>query len=302
MPNRKNILIISVLAVLSACRSHLDGPQLLEVDNGLTHSFAFMTNSAEAGYASLAHRMFKAPTDYSVDLWLGIARNCKTSTYGILNYIESTKGEFHGSSISRPKARALFDTLLKYRYSLSASLPDSDAAVKHGSLSELKTLITDLPLLHSVHAATSNESDFTSWMNETFNENPLITILALDKLKIDVATCNLMIIQYCESKTQPAIERYSILEPVALQNAAVLRPGEVLNIKAGVAESYPQASPDITINGTSLPLNSRAWADYKMKVPAKPGKYKIPVTINFLKPNGFVGRWEYTVSYEVTSP
>lgn len=80
-------------------------------------------------------------------------------------------------------------------------------------------------------------------------------------------------------------------------------PGDVLGIKAGIGAFSKASQPVISVNGKTIELGDEGYAFTKMKVPQKPGKYKILVSVSFTNPT--TGKKELSkinVKYEVVKP
>ena len=83
------------------------------------------------------------------------------------------------------------------------------------------------------------------------------------------------------------------------QNRNYLKPGEKLVITAGIAVYNFQSNPDISINGNKMELELNGSAVFSTKVKSLPGKYKIPVKIQFTGEDGKKVTKEKVIEYEI---
>lgn len=102
---------------------------------------------------------------------------------------------------------------------------------------------------------------------------------------------------YCGSTCGPWYEAYHAF--VAL-NSAVVQPGERIEITAGMLSFTSNQKPQVFVYGRPVALSEDTFAHYKLKAASKPGKYYVPVKINYIDQNGklntIVKEMEYTVA------
>jgi GldM N-terminal domain len=83
------------------------------------------------------------------------------------------------------------------------------------------------------------------------------------------------------------------------QNTTKLQVGKKLIITAGMGAYTRKGAPKIKINNKQIELESGGIAEYEMKITSKPGKYKIPVVVDFTDENGYKRNQSQIVEYEV---
>ena len=69
------------------------------------------------------------------------------------------------------------------------------------------------------------------------------------------------------------------------QSTTHAKPGEMIEISAGVGSYSTRGNPRIKINGIAASL-SNGVADYQLKVSDKAGKHSVQVTIDFINDDG----------------
>lgn len=83
------------------------------------------------------------------------------------------------------------------------------------------------------------------------------------------------------------------------QNSNYLKPGDLLEIKAGIGAFNTTSRPKININGNDISLGEEGYALYRIKAPQKPGDYKIPVRLSYF--NHVTGRDDFmSINVEYT--
>lgn len=87
------------------------------------------------------------------------------------------------------------------------------------------------------------------------------------------------------------------------QNSKVFKPGDELEITAGIGAFSKAAQPQIIINSEAAVLEPDGYALYKKRVPSKPGIYKIPVSISYFNQmTGYEEVRKVDIEYTVTKP
>ena len=156
---------------------------------------------------------------------------------------------------------------------------------------------------------TSNEfdslkSDETVFKKMFFNDvSDIENKATLTRFQNNIKIIENKIAGYCNSKVGCNIMIFDSYSAIVGQNSTILKPGEKLEITAGVGRYSRQANPKITFNGKSVELNEEGYSLYKINVSKVPGSYKIPVKISFV--NQITGKpmWQemnikYTVAKE----
>jgi hypothetical protein len=288
------------LAFLAACHRPPDKKQLLAINEGLIRSFSSIQDNTDLAYASLLQRKYDVHTRYDAEKWLPIALRGKEATSSIFDYIESLKTEL-GQSHQLPaeRTKALFDSLIQYKHSLAATLADSLDTAGHFIKPIRQDFFRHFPLLPLLSDTLFNETRFKAWADTTFDIDPVITLLALNKLKIDVALSAQMIAHFCDYQTRDEADYYTMFAPLINLNSSIVRPGEVVEVKAGIG-AYTNGT-EVTIGGRLTHLNEHGLAFYEFKAPSRPGKYSIPIRLEFYKPDGSKALNEQVVTYEVSA-
>ena len=161
--------------------------------------------------------------------------------------------------------------------------------------------VHQFPLLSPLSDTIFNEIHFEAWAETTFGKDPLITLLALNKLKIDIALSAKMIAHYCDYRTQDETDHFTVFGSLININSSIVKPEEVIKITAGIGSFSVLAKPGITIAGNPVPLTASGIAFYEFKAPRRPEKYFIPIKLEYYKFDGSKALNEQVVTYEVSA-
>lgn len=110
-----------------------------------------------------------------------------------------------------------------------------------------------------------------------------------------------MIARYCDYRTQDETDHFTVFAPLININRSFVKPGEVIRITAGIGSFSVLAKPGITIAGNAVPLVASSFAYYEFKAPSRPGKYSIPIKLEYYKPDGSKALNEQDITYMVGS-
>jgi hypothetical protein len=118
------------------------------------------------------------------------------------------------------------------------------------------------------------------------------------KINTDIIAMENFVINYCNLKCQSTVKEYNSLEILVGQSSTILSPRETLTISAGMGEYSRRAQSKIKINGLNIEAyNGMGVAN--IIVPKKPGEYKIPVEIEYIKQDGTSETKTVEIQYRV---
>jgi hypothetical protein len=107
------------------------------------------------------------------------------------------------------------------------------------------------------------------------------------------------LIMFCMANCPDYRDYYSSFSAIVGQNSSVVAPSEQLSIMAGIGSFSRLAQAIVTINGQRVNMEADAVAYYNQKAPSKPGKYKVPVEIDFTDQDGKKQKITKIVEYAV---
>ncbi|HEX2628830.1 MAG TPA: hypothetical protein VHM26_07460, partial [Chitinophagaceae bacterium] len=125
----------------------------------------------------------------------------------------------------------------------------------------------------------------SSFAHRYFNTTVMGAITMLNKIENDVRITENKLTALCHEQTA-FIDNYDHYSYKAIisQNANIVKPGDKMQIFAGIGAFSIKAKPVVLIEGREIPLTENAYARYDFKASSTPGIYRIPVQIKFIDP------------------
>ncbi|MFT3980078.1 MAG: hypothetical protein QM687_06375 [Ferruginibacter sp.] len=149
---------------------------------------------------------------------------------------------------------------------------------------EINKLLKDITTNHSIN---------------NYNQYYLAQIF-LSSLKNEIARLQHYIITYCNNRANYICGlNYEKFEAIVGQNTNKLSAGQELIVTAGVGAFTSHSQPQIRINNKEISLNESDVAVEKIRVQGLPGKYTIPVSIEYTNASGEKKHHTYQLTYEV---
>jgi hypothetical protein len=141
-----------------------------------------------------------------------------------------------------------------------------------------------------------------AWMVNNFaNTTKQLAIIVLNKLKNDVLSSERVMIEYFNNMFTDSFCGYYDIMAIALLNSAHIKARERLELTAGVGYfRFSEAYPRITINDSDVLTDHSDMAVYKLKVNGHPGKYTIPVTIEYYISRNKIATFTKQLEYTIT--
>lgn len=167
--------------------------------------------------------------------------------------------------------------------------PDADLLFTNDS-----TLIHST-LLSSIHSDRSPHSK-----HKLKDKSSITLLLYLSNIRSELRRIenNLVKFYYNASASSNCMPDKSL--PIILQNTNVLKPGEVLEIRAGLGSYRMGVTPKYMVDGKSIPASDSWLMVHKILADNVPGKKKIQVSMHYINPEtGAPLQYTKTLSYEV---
>ena len=121
-----------------------------------------------------------------------------------------------------------------------------------------------------------------------------------NKIRNSISVIENRTVSFCNMETDfGCILTYDKFAPLIGQNSKHFKAGDELVITAGIG-SYSRASqPKVNIDKRDISVNDIGYAEFKKKISDKPGKYSIPLKINYYTPDGLSKQFTYQIEYFV---
>lgn len=284
------LTISVVLGMLSGCSDKSkENPVLASLQSSLINSTSSIHLSTETILKSLEEKTTDYKTKERADYWYPKAIQAVAYSSAILDHINAAEKT---TGITADQSKEIFSQLLKYK----KDLLNIDSSIRE----VFESYFVNFPNKQD-STETSNENSFftTYFKHSTRSEQSAI----LAKFQNDIVVMENKIIAFCNTKVGFIGDFFTFYSPVIGQSSGNLKPGEELEITAGIGAFSNAAQPKIIINGREIKLGDEGHSLYKIKVPQTPGNYSVPVKISYF--NQAIGKdyfYETTIKYTVAEP
>lgn len=260
-----------VLSLFSCSEKSKTDDVVRQMEESLINSNKAINLSTEINLKALEEKTTEPATMERAKIWFVKAEQVVKLSHDMYNYLENVKTQLKENKFSTD---LLYQQLVSYN---------------------VNVLETDT----SISQEFRNSFSFPKEIRKT-KISAALTILQ-NKIKI----LENKIIAYCHLKvgSTDGDGFFDSFSAIVAQSSNYLKPGEQLEITAGVGAFSKSGQPKIIINQTQLELGEEGYVTYKFKTTQKPGNYKIPVKISFLNPT--TGKDEFKtidVEYTVAKP
>lgn len=311
--NRTLIYPAVIILLLAGCRQKENVSQLKEVNQSLEFSNNILESDTRMIYEDLSGKLKDPQTHEQASRWRPKAMHVKQYADSIKGVIESIKGNIIEKTDSL-KARGaamvkqlcstsgdgykLLNMLATFKDSIPAFLYDSEF-IKNPRWVEwtnrdITRLKESIPLLKGyVDSITDNQRSLfiKKWLEENLAGGSALTaVVMLNKIKSDVLATEKMLIDYCKNHIGEldGYGLYSVFHAIAFLSSSYVKPGQPIEVTAGVGQLSDAAKPRITINGKEIKTGDDGAATYSFIASGKPGEHSIPVKIEHYKPDGSI--------------
>ena len=306
-------IALSILIAFSAC-SRKHGSEMAAwqlADEGFQNANSVIVSQNTMIHYSLLDKANDPKTAEKAQRWLDKAQLIKEYTDSVVAYIDRLKAELKSSSEVKSEdgtiifhddnmdaVQRLFEDQ-KQGTDLEMHIQNYKRKLLNVDSSMSDQLGHNLVFISRDYDLAKTKSDFTKMY---FYKMPVIAgLLVLDKLENNAHVIENKFITYCNNQISNdgfIIERIATLVG---QSTTHLLPGQKLTIEAGVGSYSMQALPNIKIDGTSVDAKN-GYVEFTKYVPLKPGKYHVPVVIQYIDENGNKIMNTHEVEYAVDTP
>lgn len=196
-------------------------------------------------------------------------------------------------------ADTLFKKLIRYKQSLLSTLDPRqffDYPPMQEQLLQAKARFDSI-VMNDI-AVKGKKTDPTNFLGYFNDATWLEVITILDKIKNDVLYASNTLMIYFDGNTNSNHDDYLKFSAILTKNSNYLKKGDTLEVFAGIGAFSESAKPTFIINGTTVPVNE-GRSTYQLKITNRPGKYRIPVIIDFIQADGKRHVVTETIQYTV---
>ena len=302
-----NIMYLVLTAILALNVSAEVIKAFKTVDASLVNSNANIEASNVTLFKSLAAKLADPTSKANAEKWEPKAQKAKKLSADIMSYIEELKKELKASS-----HLTIEDGVEKYKEDdLNSTSRIFD---KGGKGKELDDKIKEfrkeiLGLDPEIRAAFENTLPIEIGKDSTkdlttpsFRMMPTVaSITLLSKMQNNIKNSENQVITFAHNKIGEVKVIYDKFAAIVGQSSNYVMPGEKVTITAGVGAFSTAAQPQITIGGSSAPVNAEGLATRDITADGA-GLKSIPVSVTFTKPDGTKETKPYKIEYTVGTP
>jgi hypothetical protein len=277
------------------------------VNDQLNAKIAIMTGmileQSRYHYSEFQGRLYDPQTAERAIAWVPLVEKVKTNSSGFIRYTDSlidaieklAEGRQGKDIVSKlffdeKVNKVLYNRMVQFKKDI---LKTEDEFLmrdlKEGKMLVLTTkindsLIKDDQIFGELYFKNSSAAEATSLLR-IFQSN----IRVMENTLLD----------YVIIRTSASFCGYYVYMPVISQNSTIVRPGEKIEISAGVGYFSRQARRKIIIDNQLMRETHDAISTYTISAPEHPGTYSVPVKIEFQKPDGTKASMQRIVEYSV---
>lgn len=300
---------------LFSCTNDNNNVQYRAILQSLNSSIIFIENNNRIIYESLDEKLKDPRTRSKAEVWQPNAKAIQKIFDSIELYIDQLRVELKilaGTNIKDEKEIIDIDDRtsveqLFFQENKGKELGNKIRDLKNGVINvlrldelvdyptfrqnfqhQMEELIKEWPIYNEISVGADSKTKSQNPYADYFkNTNVLGALVMLAKIQNDVLKSEHLMIDLI--KNQIAYHEniwYDHVHAIAAQNTTILRTGEEIEITAGIGKFSTSAKPIFTINEQVAIIGEDGVAIYKLKINQEPGKYIIPVRMEFTKADG----------------
>ena len=303
------ILLLAFYCYSCSNIDHRDHDLVVSLKQGVDQSSLLIIEKTKTLYESLQEKLYDPVTRQRALIWEPKAEKAKILTDDFVRFVDSLKDAVYNESglNKNPSDKDREDntnaTNIVFckngkEQDLNAKLEgykEKILAIDQGINRDLKEDIDKIIL--PFHKEEKEKNGYNDLLKDKSN---IMSLLILSSIQNRVRVIESKIVNYCYNYSGPGcILRFDKFSAIVAQSSNILKPGDELTINAGVGSFTRAAAPAISVNGRQLNMNNNDMITYKLKAAAKPGKYIIPVKIEYTNQEGLKERKVYSITYTV---
>jgi gliding motility-associated protein GldM len=303
-------LVLTALLALNVSAEVIDA--FKTVDTSLMKSNVNIETANVTLFKSFAAKKADPTTKANAELWGDKADQAKNLSKGMIDYIETLKMDLKVASgrrmvmnkeTGKEEEEYKLDDL-----NASSRLMDTEKKGKEldGKLKAYRTAMLNID--SSINSAFKSvfpvevSADGKDNTTSSFRMMPTVAaITLLSKLQNNVKNAENQVVTFAHNKIGEVKVIYDKFAAIVGQSSNYVMPGEKVTITAGVGAFSTAAQPQISIGGTSVPVDADGVAIKEFSVDGG-GAKSVPVTVTFTKPDGTKETKSYDLKYTVGTP
>jgi hypothetical protein len=283
----RNLLsvLFSAITIFTSCsdKSEKDLAITEAIDEGLANSNKILTISTSEILTSLNEKVKDMNTHERAKYWFPKAQAVESLSKDVNSYLEEIRDDLSKKTIeSNAAVRTFFN---QRKDSIYDRLIDYHRKVLEIDAQIYKEFRKSLTIVSpSFDAEGKNGID----LFKTFFDNASVysSRAMLTRMQNNIKIIENKIIMFCHEQIGTTHGRCTFISAISVQSSSIVQPGERIEIFSGVGEFNMCCNPEVFVYGKPVPMDVSGVAIFKLKAPAKPGKYYVPVKINYTDQNG----------------
>ncbi len=292
--NLSIIIVVVLLFTIVSCKDNEKDKLYDELIASYQTSNELLEDNTVRAYTSLRLKTEKPESRTVALFWFSKATIIKNKSDSIFNILDSLiiklKDNNHKKSIiAKDKSDVLYKQLIDFK----------------------QQILTVDPELHSFFkdslSITSNAIDTLEKAERTFYDDYFFIdgndvkkqIVHLNKLENNIRFLESTLIIFMSRKICEMGCEYNFGHPIIYQNTTHLKKNEILEVNAGIGDYKTATGAHVLFNKKVIPIKGDGYAIYRQTITDQPGKYKLPLKIEYKQPDGTTAYYESEIEYTV---
>lgn len=284
--------VLLCIVFFSTCSRAKNNDKLFQaLQEGIDNSTQSITWNNSVIYASLERKSNEYATRERAAVWLPRATHIRQLSKEMASYIDSLKpGVQQAHRIEKKKALELYQKMKKYR----TDLLQTDSSLAY-------TFSTSMTI--TIQAFDSLYSEPNEFFSYFFDHSSTAASLALlSRFENNIRLAENRMLAFCNEQVINISFIYDFISAIVNQSRQFVKPGEKIELKAGIGSFTTRNNPEIMINRKKAQLNEYGLAIYTFQAPLKPGEYTMPVNISYTNQDGKQESLATHIKYTVEEP
>lgn len=294
LPLHKNFKYVAFalysLIVFTSCanKSKIDIEVLKVLNEGLVSSNKMISASTMEVMVVLKNKLHEPGSEERAKVWYPKAEQIQRLSKDIFDYIERVKQNIYDTVLNNSE---LFKKLKNYQ----AQLLHIDPKITHQFQPSLK-IYTQL-----VDSSTVDQEKFFHAYFKGASTEAVIALLT--KIQNNIKLNEVRMVTFCNEHVG-SIDGHGFatsISVVSIINSSVVQPGDDIEILSGVGEFNTFHKPEVFVYGKLVPIDESGVAVSKLKAATKPGKYYVPINIQYTDQDGKQQTIQKEIEYTVAN-
>ncbi len=291
-----------VLFFVTACKDRLNPEAISAINHSLNKANEIIIEDNEVVYRALDKKAKDPCTKAKMELWHRKALSVKALSDEVCQYIISLKeqlavikkdDEAGVRVLLRKEGDSLCNKLVRYNSVVVRAINpeelNDNPFFKAHLIKDVESFKKNIASRSGIRTDSLIQypADNEHWKEIYLNTSSLqLGMAVLNKIQHDVLVTENELITYMNNLVGCHINSYDVFQAIAVLNSSYVKAGQPIEVTAGVGAFSAASKTNITINGSVVQLDDDGTATYKLATNQKPGKYRVPVRIEYTKQDG----------------